>query len=238
MIAHSLAPYRDLAPDAVIFASGVANSLTVEPGEYSRECVLLTDVLRECRQQDRRIVYFSSGGAIYGTTSALRSETTPTTPMTIYGQHKLACETLIVDSGVPYLILRLANLVGHVQNASQLVPALIRQAKHGHLRLFTHATRDLLDVEDFANLLVLLLEAHSGSDLVTVASGQSIPVTQIAQTICDLLALQPEFERNDGGDEQRFDTSKLQRILPGSAHFAADYYRSVLEKYVADIPGD
>ncbi len=66
MIAQSLLPYRDRFPNAVIFASGVANSHTTDAQAYEREYQLLYDTLRICAAEDQQIVYFSSAGAIYG----------------------------------------------------------------------------------------------------------------------------------------------------------------------------
>jgi nucleoside-diphosphate-sugar epimerase len=233
MIARSLTPYLDQAPDTLIFASGVANSLTTDQQAYEREILMLTDALRCCQQQNLRIVYFSSGGAIHGSTNEPRNELTPTMPMTAYGKHKRACETAIINAGVQHLIFRLANLVGAGQNPSQLIPALINQIKRGRVTLYTKATRDLLDVDDFAHLLIHLLEKKPQSGIYTVASGQSIPIVSIAEEIRDLLSLDAEFDLVEGGDEQRFDIRKLKQVLPNSLNFDVDYFRSVLAKYVS-----
>jgi NDP-hexose 4-ketoreductase len=234
MIAQSLHPYHDQAPDVVIFASGVANSLTSDQSAFEREYLLLADTLRFCRAQNSRIVYFSSGGAIYGPIDSLRNELTPTLPASKYGQHKLRCETMIIGAGVPYLILRLANLVGGGQNQSQLIPSLVQQVKNGRVTLFTRATRDLLDVEDFARFLLRLLETNPPNDLYVFASGQSTPVLKIAEEICSSLSLPAKFELVDGGDRQHFDVGKLNRILPEGMNFDADYFRSVLTKYILE----
>ena len=234
MIARSLQPYHDQAPEAVIFASGVANSLTTDPSAYEREYLLLADTLRACAARNRRLVYFSSGGAIYGSTDAPRNETTPTAPTLPYGQHKLRCETMILQAGVPHLILRLANLVGSGQNQSQLIPALVQQVKNGRLTLFTCAARDLLDVDDFARLLLRLLDSTPSYALYVLASGDSIPIMKIAEEICHLLNLPAEFERVAGGNIQHFDVSKLRRVVPEEVNFEADYFRSVLAKYITE----
>ncbi len=234
MIARSLEPYRERIPDAVIFASGVANSVASDHKAYEREYSLLADTLHYCQQQNKRIVYFSSGGAIYGATNGFRSETTPTFPNSPYGRHKLLCEAMITGAEVSFLLLRLANLVGASQNASQLIPSLMRQVRNGSVTVFTKATRDLLDIEDFAHLLVCLLETNPQSALFTLASGQSIPVLAIAEEIRGLSGLQAKFELIDGGDEQRFDIGKLSQALPLGLSFEYDYFRRVLAKYVPE----
>ena len=90
---------------------------------------------------------------------------------------------MIVNSGVNYLIVRLANLVGRTQNKSQLIPALVEQIKQGQVTVFAQAVRDLLDVDDFASILVWLLAADVMNDTLLVASGQSIAVGEIVREL-------------------------------------------------------
>lgn len=234
MIAQSLAMYVDQLPEVVIFASGVANSLTADPLVYEREITLLYATLRNCRQHAKRFVYCSSGGAIYGPVQGPRDEMTPTFPTSVYGRHKLLCEDAILNSGAPYLILRLANLVGHRQNRFQLIPSLIHQIQGGQMTLFAEAARDLLDVEDFAQILVCLLEAHRQNDLIVLASSHSIPVVTIAEELQRLLGLQANYQIAAGGDVQRFNIDKIKQILPHCIDFEPDYYRGVLAKYAPE----
>ena len=65
----------------------------------------------------RRIVFFSSGGAVYGDTAVRADETTLPAPLSPYGVHKLAAEGYVALSGLSYAILRPANVYGPRQRA-------------------------------------------------------------------------------------------------------------------------
>lgn len=238
MIARSLAPYANEFADTVVFACGVADSSEQEQIQFLLEYDALYRVLKTCHDQDKRIVYFSSGGAVYGHTDAVRREITPTYPDTPYGRHKLLCETLVRNSAVQHIILRLPNLVGEGQNPRQLIPMLVGQIKQGHVTVFNRASRDLLDVEDMALILVQLLEAQriNESFLLNVASKQSVMIADIVWWLQTLLNRTPDIHLREIRDIQRFDTRTLLYSVIGLP-FPDFYYRNVLRKYVhADVP--
>lgn len=234
MIARAFMPYQAQLEAVVIFASGVSNSSETDPAAYARECDLLIETLQSCKHDPSRIVYFSSGGTIYGNYAGLRDEKTPLYPRTPYGRQQLLCEALIKNSGAPYLITRLANLIGPGQNHTQLIPALVDQALAGHAHLFQHATRDLLDVEDFAPIVIRLLAslASDENETVIVASGISLPIAEIFSQIQSELGTTADISLLDRGDVQRFNIEKLQHQLAGQVHFDERYPAQVVRKYV------
>lgn len=63
-----------------------------------------------------RIVFLSSGGAIYGECDGA-DESTETSPKSPYGRSKLAAEEIVRSSGLSYGIARLANVYGPGQRA-------------------------------------------------------------------------------------------------------------------------
>ena len=235
MVAHGFTPYAETLPDVVIFASGVSDSTCTDLKAYARERHLLYNTLQTCHNNRQRIVYFSSGGAIYGHTDALRHEDTPTYPATDYGRHQLFCESVIINSGVPYLIVRLPNLVGPSHNTAQLIPALVQQARSGHARLFQRATRDLIDITDMAALTVRLLQTHTTNQLVTIASGISTPAIDLFAHIQAVLGTQAEVTLLDKGDQQRFSISKLCQLVDIVPPFPSDYHERLIRKYASEI---
>lgn len=235
MVARSLYPYMESHADVVAFAGGLANSLTTDDAPYERELQLLHATLDECQSANQRIVYFSSAGAVYGATNRERTEDMPILPVTRYGKHKQLCEKVIRDSGVSHLIIRLANLVGKDQNPTQLIPALVHQVKAGHVKIQQNATRDVMDVDDFADVLNRLLAVSPDNETIIIASGQSIPVMDLVQAIQNSLQCKATIEISANGESQRFSINKLRYFLP-DVTFNADYYQSVIEKYVICVP--
>ncbi len=236
MVARSLQPYAQQFPDVVAFAGGVANSTLQNDAGYNREYSLLRDQLDVCREAGKLLIYFSSAGAIYGSLSGIRDENSTTQPVSRYGQHKMACETLIRSSGARYLIVRLANLVGFSQNSAQLLPVLTEQVKSGQVTLQKHATRDIMDVDDFAMILTQLLPVIPDNQTIIIASGISVPVSQLVESIQDALGLTAAIEYLNSGEPQEFSIARLQSLLP-SVSFPPDYYQNVIRKYLTvNIP--
>jgi NDP-hexose 4-ketoreductase len=235
LTASVLLPYQDKLDDVVFFASGVADSTIDNPGQFQREYELLYETLESCLRTGQRIVYFSSGGAIYGQYEGLRSEATPLFPVTAYGRHKLLCEAIVRESTLTYLIVRLPNLVGARQNKIQLIPALVHQVLRGEVTVYQHAVRDLLDAEDFATVLIRLLETVQSSETIVLASGFAVPVPQMVDVIQQALGSSACVNSVPKGDRQAFDVSKLNRLLDGQLPFHPDYYKQVLLKYATTL---
>lgn len=232
MVARSFLPFQHEQEDALIFASGVANSLCEDQEEYKRETDLLYETLHSCLEKGMRIVYFSSGGAVYGNDPGIKVESSPVFPGRMYGRHKLFCESVIIYSGVRHIILRLPNLVGRGQNRHQLIPALMTQAIEGYAKIYRDARRDIVDVQDIAAIVVSLLKQVNESVVLNAASSYSIPVLDIFSEIEDILGTSARIEIVPGGDEQRFSISRLRSYLGDEIHFLPDYWRSVIRKNI------
>lgn len=209
LIARGLAPYQDRVGDALVFACGVSDSTTTDEAAYRRETDILQSTLARARSTDRRLVYFTGGGAIYGQFAGIRDERTQIRPVTRYGRHQAEAEARIRASGARHVIARLANLVGPGQNAAQLVPNLVRQAVAGRAQILRDASRDVLAVEDAARLVVELLETDVESATFVVARGRSTTVPELFRMIEELLGTRAAVNLVPAGDAQAFSVARL-----------------------------
>ncbi len=234
MIANGLRPYAAEGEGAVAFAAGVSDSTLTEGREYEREYQMLCRVLRECRERDETLVYFSSGGTVYGRCNDERREDTPLRPETMYARHKVFCESVITSSGVKYLIARLPTVVGQTKSQRQLLPVLIQQARAGHVTLFQEAERDLIGIADVARIVTALLKKLEKPEIINIASGVSVPVRDIFDEIRKDLDVEPAITMVSGGDKQRFNIDRLRAYCPDVA-FPHDYYRSVIQRYISEF---
>ena len=235
MLAAAMAVHADILHDAIVFARGVSDSSTVDASAYQREAGLLDAALRDARTTGTRLVYFSSAGAVHGSTAEVRDEATPLRPTTDYGRHKVAMEERIRASGARYLIVRFANLVGPRQNRAQLVPSLVRQALDGQVTIQRHASRDLLDVDDAARLVAEVLRRDGDHEVIQVVSGQSTPVGDILTHIASILDTQPSISIVEAGSPQRFDQRRLSARLGSRAEELRT--RPVEEVLARHVPG-
>jgi hypothetical protein len=102
---------------------------------------------------------------------------------------------------------------------------------NGTVVLHRRATRDIMDVADMVKLTLCLLAQHQDNDLLLVTTGHSIPVINLVETLQRLMETDTTPHLIDQGDEQRFSTEKLHRILPDMG-FRQDYFVEVLFRYI------
>lgn len=235
LAARALSPVAERHDDVVIFASGTGDSSCRDGVEFARERERLEVVLEQCRNADQRLVYCSSAGSVYGDATEARHERTPCRPTTPYGLHKLRCEALIRESDCRFLILRISNLIGPGANSRQLLPNLVQQVLSGRVRVFRHATRDLIGHEQFASIVEELLDHAAERDTVVLASGIAVPVPELAAEIQRVLQMNAEVEWVEAGGPQNFCVEKLRSLTPNSARFGCDDPWSVVRELIPKL---
>jgi UDP-glucose 4-epimerase len=136
-----------------------------------------------------RLIFVSSGGAIYGETERPATERAQAAPSSYYGVHKLAAEWHVQLAGMPYAIARPSNIYGPRQVAGlegAVVAAFIKQAVGGG-PLVVHGdgsqTRDFIHVIDVVDALWRLSSADAPSGIWNVAAGRSIAIASLADLI-------------------------------------------------------
>jgi UDP-glucose 4-epimerase len=138
------------------------------------------------------LVSVSSGGAVYGETARSATERTLPAPASYYGIHKLAAEGHVAVSGVPYAIVRPANVYGPGQTAGvdgAVVASFLDQAAAGGpLRIHGDGSqsRDFVHVLDAvtALLLVCRFRAAGGTDGTwNVSTGRAVTVRALADAV-------------------------------------------------------
>lgn len=215
LIAQSLEPFASRHDATVAFATGVAASTSEDGDGYRREVDQLRVVLREAAANGERVVYFSGGGAVYGDWSRPASEDDQPRPLTTYGRHQVACERLLATSAVPHVILRLPNVVGPSRNREQLLPSIVAQVLAGTVTVQSLAERDLIGASDFARVASAVLERVDADAIINLASGSSVAVDAIVNSVMRELGVRARIEHVSGGTRQRFSIERLKDLLGG-----------------------
>lgn len=146
----------------------------------------------------RRVVFFSSGGAIYGDTGCRATETTLPAPLSPYGVHKLAAEGYVATSGLPYAILRPANVYGPRQRAhagadGAVVAAFMDRIGRGEPVTINgdgEQVRDFVYVADVAAAVRSVLSCGA-SGVWNVASGAETTINELAWMVGQALGVTP-----------------------------------------------
>lgn len=219
---------------AYIFARGVADSTCRDPEPYIRERTHLEAALAQASLDGATLVYFS-GAPIYGRFGEPVDERTAIAPTTPYGIHQARAEDAIRAHPARHLIIRLPNVVGLGANEHQLMPALVRQARGGTVTVQDRAERDLIDVDDVVRAVLALLDAGVVDRTVVVASGISTPVRDLAAWVASDLGIEPRFERQPGGERQRFHIGELRSLVPDAVDHDPGYARDVVRRFVRGV---
>jgi len=140
----------------------------------------------------RRLVFVSSGGAVYGERTRPATERTLPAPASYYGVHKLAAECHVRLAGIAWAVARLSNVYGPRQAAGlegAVVASFVDQARAGG-PLLIHGdgsqTRDFLHVSDAVDALVRMGRPDERVGTWNVAAGNSVSVAELADLIDDL----------------------------------------------------
>jgi nucleoside-diphosphate-sugar epimerase len=236
-LAQHFSPHAERLADAVLFAAGVSDSRSTDLEEYRREAGELNDAISACRATGRRLVYFSSAGAVYGSYPPDVHEALLLAPVSAHGRHKAAIEGVVQASGIDFLILRLSNAVGPGQRRHQLVPAIVDQIQSGAVTVWRSAHRDLIDIADVVRLTLALVDAGVSREIFNLASGRSIEVADVVDYVEARLGRRARRTWIDRPDRYSVRIDKLKAALGPSAvsHMDERYYRTVIDSYLASI---
>lgn len=152
--------------------------------------------LFECvrRAGVRKVVYASSGGAIYGKHLMPRiSEDHPTDPLCSYGIVKLAVEKYLALYhelyGIDYAALRISNPFGPLQRASAEQGVIgvflgkILRNEPLHVWGDGSVVRDYIYVEDVARALVQAARLNTEHHVFNIGSGAGLSLNEIIEMI-------------------------------------------------------
>ena len=204
-------------PELVFHAAGgssVGASLADPEGDLARTVGSVRETLAYLRAEapGARLIYPSSA-AVYGAASAgPLVETSPLTPMSPYGQHKLQAEAEIAAAGVEAVILRFFSLYGPGLR-KQLLWDLARRlaSRPGRLELSGSGEelRDFLYVDDAVRLVGLAADAPlaAGPLILNGGRGEAISVRRVAETLA--AALGSEANIGFSGDTRPGDPAAL-----------------------------
>jgi len=153
----------------------------------------------------RRVVFASSGGAVYGLPEALPiAENHPTNPISSYGITKLTIEKYLGLFrrlyGLDYVALRISNPYGPYQDPAkgQGVVSIFLHRLHAGQPLTVRgngsALRDYLYVSDLADALERAAEAEPWDRVINIGSGRGTSLNEMLRLMAEMAGEQPEAE--------------------------------------------
>jgi UDP-glucose 4-epimerase len=177
-----------------------------------------------------RIVFVSTGGAIYGEGEGKQlplDESTPVAPMSAYGQSKFAAEGYLGLYerlyGISGIALRLGNVYGPRQDPlgeAGVIAIFCGKLKSGERPLIFGdgtQTRDYIYVGDVVAAALAAAESQA-TEPVNIGTGREASVLELTETLGRLAGsdgFEPEFAPPRAGEVQRIslDASRAEALL-------------------------
>ena len=149
-------------PDVIIHCGALTHVDYCEshPEESYEKTVQSTiHLLQAAKELGAKFVYISTDYVFDGKDGPY-SEEAEVNPLSVYGEHKLEAENLVRESGLDYLIVRVAKVFGHEEREKNFVARMAKKAEEtGELRWngFTDQYTTAINAYDIARALFLLL---------------------------------------------------------------------------------
>lgn len=189
----------------------------------------ILNLLEGVRKHDvNKVVFVSTGGAIYGEPSNLPAdEDTEEEPLSPYGLSKLASEKYLKwynkEYGIPYSIIRPANVFGPRQDplgeAGVISIFLGKVLGHQPLVVFGDGkdTRDYVNVMDVVDACYKAMNSKI-NDTYNVGTGietSVLDLINIIKNVTNSTNIKVDFNPPRPGDVQRIslDSSKIKKLL-------------------------
>ncbi|MCD6351642.1 MAG: NAD-dependent epimerase/dehydratase family protein, partial [Armatimonadetes bacterium] len=203
--------FEDEKPDVVNHHAAQVNiRVSVERPLYDTEVNVVGTVSvleAAARCQARKVIFISSGGAVYGEPRDLpATEETPPKPISHYGAAKLAgeayCHVYHVTRGLIYTILRYANVYGPRQNPggeAGVTAIFARMMLRGEQpRIFGDGTktRDYVYVGDVAAANVAALDRGDGQ-VFNIGTGRQVSDREVFDAVARAAGYRGEPEYTD-----------------------------------------
>jgi len=221
LLAKAFAAEFAEAPNIWIYAAGVSNSRCSDPREFARERARLLDALSAGERGDA-FVYFST--CSIGDPAAANSP---------YVRHKMEMERLVWRHA-KFVIVRLPQVAGRTTNPHTLLNYLYARVSQGEsFTIWTHATRNIIDIDDAAAIVIHLLN-HTQSRRITVnvANAFSYTIHEIVAVMEKVVGKRAITERADLGAAYEIDTSQIASIVRDLGLVFDDrYIEHVITKY-------
>lgn len=193
---------RDGVPEDLLDQADVVFHLisTTKPGnrdvrkEFETNVIPTIGLLEACAVRGIRLVYFSSGGTVYGIPKYIPlDEGHETEPISAYGIQKLSIEKCIEYygrmNGLDYSILRIANPYGRFQDPESqqgVIAVFMAHALAGEkIEIWGDGSsvRDYVYVDDVMDACCRLLEYHGDCHTFNIGSGTGHSLQQIVRMI-------------------------------------------------------
>ena len=186
-VIHSAASYKDPDNWAEDTKTNVLGSIHVAKAAIKHEV--------------KRVINFQTA-LCYGRPSIIPIPVNhPTNPFTSYGISKHSGEAFLLQSSLPVISFRLANICGP-RLAIGPLPTFYKRLKEKKNCFCSETVRDFLDMTDFLRLMDLALDESAPIGKFNVSTGLGYSIYDVFCAVCEYLEIDiPEVPKMPVGDD-------------------------------------
>lgn len=203
--------YKDIFSDCDILIhlaanGGVIDSIKDPYSNFQKNCDIALRLLEVARKKNiKKIIFASTGGALFGKESKIVNENMQTSPLSPYGASKLVNETYASVYSHCYdmniACLRFANIYGpNSIHKNGLIQNIMRSyILNKPLNIFGDgsATRDFLYVDDLCNGINNLIKTNFKKfNIYNLSNGKEISVNNVVKTFTAIIGKNKLFIKN------------------------------------------
>lgn len=212
--------------DVLIFASGVSNSMCIDPLEFEREKKMIEDALSS--HPLAKFIYFSTTSIFDGDL-----QSSP------YVLHKKEIEKLLLSENQKSrtLIFRLPIVAGKTANKHTLLNFLVNKIVTGEsFKVFANAYRNILGIDDLVKICSIIIESKAPKgNAFNVCNPVAIKMTDLIPVLEEVIGKKAIFELvQKGGGNLQIDLHEINPFLKlAGLTFDSQYLPRTLKKYYA-----
>ena len=173
---------RDCAQIFWLASSVSPYSAELNPEIAKRDLDYFSEVLENLLREnaEAHVVLASSGGAVYADGEPPFTEFDPVDSRLVYANLKIEMENVLIESGLPHVILRIANAYGPGQLTGRgqgVLAEWISSLKNGDRpKLFgsMEVVRDFVHIDDVVKALWLAGQVKDFSGIINIGSGKPV----------------------------------------------------------------
>jgi UDP-glucose 4-epimerase len=220
--------------DAVIWCASQVTPISAElhPDLVEAEVESWKELLRILKLSgkiDFKLIYLSSAGCTYTSVENSYSEDDPANGTNEYGLLKLKIEKLLIESGLNYLILRIANVYGPNQPIGRgqgVIAEWINSINCKEpIKIFgdLDSFRDYVFIDDLIEVIRLCLDLNITNQIINIGSGQRTTLRELLQVISSITKQKVEYLQFGSRKVDRtgyvLNIDKINRLTGWSPYF-------------------
>lgn len=202
--------------DVMIYSASITSARKETADKYVQDNVVTAVyIVNFCREHHiKRIIYLSSD-EIYGELNTdMVTENTVMVNPNIYAVTKYLAEKIIIESEIPYYILRLPGVVGRVWGNNFIYNLIDRIKNNERIELYNihRKFNNIIDIDDLAKFIVALCHDNDRSEIFLLGNTEKIELKEVISYIKELYHSTSLIDSFDT-DKKRYFTLDVEKAV-------------------------